>query len=82
MLRRTPRYDRARLAEVIEGLLASDSLVLGQSDETVRALTLFRQGPAGFADYLIAELNQSAGAAPTPTIDADAARHPAFLRLS
>ncbi len=81
-LRRVRKYDRVKLAAVLEGLLASDSLVLGQLDEVVRALASFKQGPAGFSDYLLGELNASAGAAPTVTVDRDASKHTNFTRLS
>lgn len=82
VLRRQSGYDRARFAQVIDGLLSSDSLVLGEADVVARALSSFRAGGAGFADYLIAELNQAAGAVPTVTLDRVAAKTPPFVPLS
>ena len=81
-LRRHQNYDRARLATVIEGLLTYDRIVVGEADAVFRALAAFRQGGAGFADYLIAELNAAAGARPTMTIDRKAAARPLFSPLS
>ncbi|OLP52531.1 hypothetical protein BJF92_02865 [Rhizobium rhizosphaerae] len=82
VLRRQPGYDRARLADVIDGLLVSDSLILGEADAVARALSGFRAGTAGFADHLIAELNQAAGAVRTVTLDRAAAKNPPFVPLS
>ncbi len=81
-LRRKPGYDRAKLADVVEGLLSSDSLVVGEAAAVERALAAFRDGSAGFADYLIAELNEAAGASPTVTLDHTAAKNPPFILFS
>ena len=81
-LRRREDYDRVRLATLIEYLLTSDSLVVGEADAVARALTRFRAGGAGFADYLIAELNEQAGASPTVTIDCKAGKTFPFTPLS
>lgn len=82
ILRRRPDYDRARLANLIENLLGSDSLVLGEAVAVERALSAFKAGKAGFADYLIAELNEAAGASPTVTIDRKAGKTLPFTPLS
>ena len=81
-LRRRADYDRARLAILIEYLLTSDSLVIGEALAVERALTRFKEGGAGFADYLIAELNEQAGASPTITIDRKAGKTFPFTPLS
>jgi predicted nucleic-acid-binding protein len=81
-LRRRPDYDRSRLAAVVESLLSSDSIVLAEAHAVERALTSFRTGNAGFADYLIAELNEAAGASPTVTIDRKAGKALPFTPLS
>lgn len=80
-LRRHARYDRAALCEIIEGLLAFEKLVIGQSATVMRALSAYRAGGAGFADYLIAELNADAGAGVTVTIDKKAAAREPFQPL-
>ena len=41
-------------------------------DEASRAVQRFRDGPADFADYFLAEINTSAGCAATATFDRDA----------
>lgn len=82
VLRRRPGYDRGKLSELIESLLTSDSVVLGDAPAVARALAAFRGGSAGFADYLIAELNEQAGASPTVTIDRKAGKTFPFTPLS
>lgn len=82
VLRRRPEYSRAMLATVIEGLLASERLVVGEAEAVRRALASFKAGSAGFADYLIAELNEAAGASPTVTLDRQAAKTFPFVPFS
>ena len=82
VLRRRPEFDRHKLAEFVEGLLDADNLVIGEEASVIAALEHFRRGKAGFVDYLIAELNQGAGAAPTFTLDGDANLHGAFAPIS
>lgn len=48
---------------------------------TMRAIELYKRGPADFADYLIGEMNQLAGCKATLTFDEDAARHSTFALL-
>lgn len=81
-LRRLPDFDRPKLAYLIENLLLSDTIVLGEADAVRRALAAFQTGSAGFADYLIAELNEAAGASPTVTIDRKAGKTLPFTPLS
>lgn len=81
-LRKHPNYDRACMAQMIEGILAFDRLVIGEAEAVAEALTAFRAGGAGFADHLIAALNRRAGAEPTMTIDRKAAAKAPFQPLS
>jgi predicted nucleic-acid-binding protein len=81
-LRRSPLFDRKKLPTVIEGLLEFEKFVIGERDSVVRALAAYREGPAGFADYLIAELNVAAGAGETVTTDKNAAKNRPFRRLT
>ena len=81
-LRRLPDFDRSKLAYLIENLLLSDTIVLGEAAAVGRALAAFKDGNAGFADYLIAELNAAAGAFPTVTIDRKAGKTFPFTPLS
>lgn len=81
-LRKHPRYDRAGMSAMIEGLMSFDRLVIGEADAVAAALASFRKGGAGFADHLIAELNRRAGAERTATIDGKAKLTPPFTPLS
>lgn len=81
-LRREASFNRETLALVIESFLQSDKIVLGHADIVQKALIRFKTGNAGFADYLISELNAASGAEPTMTIDKRAARNEAFEQLS
>lgn len=81
-LRRSPLFERAKLATVIEGLLEFEKFVVADRDIVGRALATFKAGGADFADFLIAEINAAAGASPTVTIDRSASNQPAFRRLT
>ena len=81
VLRRRSDFNRQRLVDFVQGLLDSDSVVLAGRDAVENALTSFAKGPAGFADYLVLELNKQAGAVPTYTIDFDASRGKGFQAL-
>lgn len=81
-LRRHPGFNRGGLVELLEDLLAFENVVVGQSACVSRALAAYKAGGAGFVDYLIAELNTEAGAAPTVTIDHKAGLREPFSPLS
>jgi predicted nucleic-acid-binding protein len=82
VLQRRSEYDRERLAQVIENMLDSDSIIVAETTAVERALSAFKAGKAGFADYLIAELNEAAGASPTVTVDRKAGKALPFTPLS
>jgi predicted nucleic-acid-binding protein len=81
-LKKEASFNREKMAFAIESFLQSEKIVLGNADVVERALARFRTGNAGFADYLIAELNIESGATPTMTIDKRAARNETFEQLS
>ncbi|WP_237153396.1 PIN domain-containing protein [Oryzibacter oryziterrae] len=81
-LRKTGKLGRAQLARVIAGLLAAENIVVERAELVARALRSYEIGGAGFADYLIAELNLAAGVTTTVTIDGKAANSPLFTPLS
>lgn len=81
-LGKSRQFDRAKLAELITGLLAAENLIVERPDVVTRALAAFEASGAGFADYLIAELNAVAGARPTVTIDSKAGSRPMFQPLN
>jgi predicted nucleic-acid-binding protein len=78
VLKRRPEFGRAELADVVQGLLEADNIVLEEEEAILRALNRFRRESAGFIEYLISEINARNGASPTYTIDRDAARNGAF----
>lgn len=78
VLRRRSDFDREKLASFVQGLLETDNLAIAEREAVTKALSAFRRGRASFVDYLIAELNVRVNAAPTYTIDRDAARGDAF----
>jgi len=80
-IKKQANIDREKLAGIIQSLLQSDKTVLGDAPIVECALGRFQNGNAGFADYLIAELNRANGAEPTMTIDERAARNETFLQL-
>jgi predicted nucleic-acid-binding protein len=71
-LTRTYKLSRADAAARIAVILESPEFVVTNLDEASRAVERFRQGPADFADYFLAEINASAGCATTATLDSDA----------
>jgi predicted nucleic-acid-binding protein len=80
-LRRSPLFERSKLAATVEGLLQFDKFVIAERDVVADALSRFRSDGAGFADLLIAELNRAAGASATVAIDMAATRSLVFERL-
>ena len=81
VLTRAYRYERDTVCQVVEQLLMAAELEVEQSSMAWRALRGYRVGPAEFADYIIAHLNESADVEYTITFDRKAARHPLFRLL-
>lgn len=71
-LRQSYKMTRSEVAARLGVLLELPELVIASPQEAERALHRFRQGPADFADYYLAEINRSAGCASTATFDSDA----------
>jgi predicted nucleic-acid-binding protein len=80
VLDRFYRQNRATIAEIVQGLLGADSLVLEHSAEVALALSAMRDQGADFTDALIARIAASAGCSHTLTFDRRAARLPGFAR--
>jgi predicted nucleic-acid-binding protein len=74
-------WGKEEICTVIGELLLADNLVLENPVLVAAAMSDFKQGSANFADYVIAAINKSAGAAPTVTIDKDASKYSGFIRL-
>jgi predicted nucleic-acid-binding protein len=71
-LGRAYRRQREEIAERLEVLLEAPEFLISEPEEAARALARYRDGPADFADYFLAEINRSAGCANTATFDEDA----------
>ena len=74
VLERSYRFPRTRIAEVLMGLTASDSLVVENADDVVAAAHRYRQGGIGFSDMMILAAAERVGAAPLYTFDRRLAR--------
>lgn len=61
--------------QALEALLRAKQIVVDRADQVLRALRVFDDGKADFADCLIERIASAAGCAETLTFDADAAKH-------
>jgi predicted nucleic-acid-binding protein len=67
------RLSRKSIAQIIYDLLTREELQIAQRATVMQALLWFERGKLGFADCLIAALNEEASALPTYTFDQAAA---------
>jgi predicted nucleic-acid-binding protein len=81
-LDRTYKLDRESIAERVDRIVKSSEYVVAFPEAAMAALANFRNGSAGFADYLSAELNHSLGCETTYTFDRAAARADGFTLLN
>lgn len=63
------------ICAVLETLLRTKEIVVAHADTVWKALRLFKEGHADFADCLIERSAYEAGCGYTTTFDCDAARH-------
>ncbi|HEX7180531.1 MAG TPA: type II toxin-antitoxin system VapC family toxin [Thermoanaerobaculia bacterium] len=75
-------FPRSKIAATLEKLLDTAFFEIQDRELVRRALAQYRQGPAGFADYLIGWQNRQAGCADTVTFDGDLEGTPGFSLLS
>jgi predicted nucleic-acid-binding protein len=80
-LRRINGFSAQRIYQFVTELLDTDNLVVENESAVEKALAAFKRGDAGFADCLISALNQSAGAAPTFSIDKGAIKSKVFASI-
>jgi predicted nucleic-acid-binding protein len=66
---------KAELCAVLETLLRAKGIVVANADTVWKALRLFREGNAEFADCLIERFADEAGCSHTTTFDRAAAKH-------
>ncbi len=74
VLERSYGFTRARVAEALMDLTASDSLRVENSDDVASAAHLYRQGGVGFSDLMVLSAAERAGATPLYTFDRRLAR--------
>lgn len=70
-----------QVTQVFDILLRSQAVVVDRAAEVLRALRVFEQGRADFADCLIERIGSSAGCEQTLTFDTKAARHAGMTLL-
>ena len=66
---------RNEICEGLETLLRTNEIIVAHADTTWKALRLFKEGKADFADCLIERSANEAGCNYTTTFDRDAAKH-------
>ncbi len=76
------RADRARVADVVEGLLSSRQLIVEQSEVAWRALRTWKESPADLGDTLIAQVGLAAGCSKVMTFDKGASKLGGFELLA
>ena len=66
---------RSEICEVLETLLRTKEIIVANADTVWKALRLFKESKADFADCLIERSANEAGCNYTTTFDRDAAKH-------
>jgi predicted nucleic-acid-binding protein len=82
VLTRTYKRKQDSVIQIVDGLLANEEIVIDQEEMVRRALALYRNGKADFADCLIALAARSAGCGRVVTFDRLAARDAGMELLS
>ena len=65
----------SQVKQALEVLLRTKQIIVDQADQVLKALRVFYEGKADFADCLIERTASSAGCAKTMTFDVGAAKH-------
>ncbi|ASM74804.1 MULTISPECIES: PIN domain-containing protein [Roseobacteraceae] len=73
VLERAYRFDRARIAQALEGLLEAEELQIEAADAVGLALHRYGAGGPSFADHMIQVAAQATGCTTTYTFDCKAA---------
>ena len=81
VMKRTLRVPTEEIADAIEMLLRTKSVLVQSSNQVYYAMVSMREGTGSFADALIAELGEWAGCEFTYTFDVKASRLQAFRQL-
>jgi predicted nucleic-acid-binding protein len=75
-------YDRGKIVNVIEQLLASRDMMLEDAEAVREALRIFAVRSVDFADVLIGIINRARGCEATATFDRKAAKLNGFVAVS
>ena len=73
---------KTEICEVLETLLRTKEIVVAHADTVWKALRVFKEGKADFADCLIERSANEAGCSHTATFDRDAAKHGGMRLIS
>lgn len=71
-----------QVKQALEALLRSKQIIVDRADQVLRALRVFEEGKADFADCLIERTASAAGCSATMTFDAGAAKHAGMTLIS
>jgi predicted nucleic-acid-binding protein len=80
-LKRSYKKSRSVIADHLDLLLQSPEFVVPFGAEAADAVRRYREGPADFADYLLAAINRASGCRSTLTFDQEAADDDQFTLL-
>ena len=72
---------KGEICEVLETLLRTKEIIVAHTDTVWKALRLFKEGRADFADCMIERSANEAGCGYTATFDRDAAKHCGMLLI-
>jgi len=72
----------AQAAQALEAVLRTKQLVVERADQVMRALRLFVDGKADFADYLIERAASGAGCTQVVTFDVKASKYAGMTLLA
>jgi len=72
----------AQVAQALEAVLRTKQLVVERADQVMRALRLFVDGKADFADYLIERAASGAGCTQVVTFDVKASKYAGMTLLA
>lgn len=75
------KLDRTEVGEVVDRLLYSVNITVGDASAVTAARQSYAKSNIGFADCLIAQINRGAGCVYTLTFDKKAARHGGFRSI-
>lgn len=81
VLKRRGEHARRDVARTLRELLNNTHLAFRDFEALAAATDAFEEGPADFADYLVAAAAQAVGAVTTYSFDRHAARSPAYTLL-